>query len=157
MADCCASAQARDLLLALLAAQRRSLLHYEHQHGDPDTRGSHALVSARALLTLARDDDDTAIYEYINAYADNSTLLGKVLRSLSAAAEETLNRAATAKRVWPGLVRHVLDLHRSGRTPFSDLHYGDLALAALIPNPVGELPYLYREGQWRSNCMVGPA
>ena len=78
MADCCASAQARDLLLALLAAQRRSLLHYEHQHGDPDTRGSHALVSARALLTLARDDDDTAIYEYINAYADNSTLLGKV-------------------------------------------------------------------------------
>ena len=145
MADCCVSAQARDLLLALLAAQRRSLLHYEHQHGDPDERESHALVSARALLTLARDGDNTAIYEYINAYADNSTLLGKVLRSLSAAAEETPNRAVTAKRVWPDLVRHVLDLHRSGRTPFSDPHYGDMTLAALIPNPVGELPYLYRE------------
>ena len=145
MADCCVSAQARDLLLVLLAAQRRSLLHYEPQRGDPDGRESHALVSARALLTLARDGDDTAIYEYIDAYADNSTLLGKLLRSLSAAGEETPNRAATARRIWPDLVRHVLDLHRSGRTPFSDSHHGDMALAALIPNPVGELPYLYRE------------
>ena len=145
MADCCVSAQARDLLLVLLAAQRRSLLHYEPQRGDPDGRESHALVSARALLTLARDGDDTAIYEYIDAYADNSTLLGKLLRSLSAAGEETPNRAATARRIWPDLVRHVLDLHRSGRTPFGDSHHGDMALAALIPNPVGELPYLYRE------------
>ncbi len=145
MADCCVSAQACDLLLALLPAQRRSLLHYEHQHGVADDRESHALVSARALLTLARDGDNTAIYEYIKAYADNSTLLGSILRSLSAAAEETSDRAAAAERIWPDLVRHVLDLHRSGRTPFSDSHYGDMALAALIPNPVGEVPYLYRE------------
>ena len=143
MADCCVSAQARDLLLVLLAAQRRSLLHYEH--GSLDDRESHSLVGARALLTLARDGDDTAIYEYIDAYADNSTLLGNILRSLSAAAEETSDRAAAAERIWPDLVRHVLGLNRSGRTPFSDSHYGDMALAALIPNPVGELPYLYRE------------
>ena len=144
MADCCISAKARDLLLALLAAQRRSLLHYQHQHRDPDERESHTIVSARALLTLARDGDDTAIYQHISAFADNPALLGKMLRSLSAAAEETENRAATAKRVWPNLVRYVLGLHKSGRTPFGDSYYDRTSLAALIPNPAGE-SYLYRE------------
>ena len=144
MANICVSSQARDLLLALLAAQRRSLLAYEHD-GDPDSRGSHTLVSARALLTLARDGDDAAIYEHLDAYADNSALLGNLLRALSAAAEETPDRAATARRIWPVVVRHVLELNQSGHTPFRDVYYGDMALAALIPNATGGLPYLYRE------------
>ena len=143
MANICVSPQARNLLLALLAAQRRSLLNYEH--GDPDDRGSHTLVSARALLTLARDADDAAIYEHIDAYADNSALLGNLLRALSAAAEETPDRAETARRIWPNVVRYVLQLNQSGRTPFHGTHYGDWALGSLIPNTTGELPYLYRE------------
>ena len=96
IADICVSVQACDLLLALFAAQRRSLLGYEH--GSPDERGTHTLVSARALLTLAKDGDDTAMYEHIDAYADNSGLLDNLLRALSAAAEETPDRAATARR-----------------------------------------------------------
>lgn len=143
MADICVSRPARDLLVALLAAQRRSLLSYEH--GNPDDRGSHALVSARALLTLARDADDAVIYEHIDAYADNSALLGNLLRALSAAAEETADRAATARRIWPNVVRHVLELDESGHTPFRDDYYGDMTLAALIPNTTGGFPYLYRE------------
>ena len=145
MAETCISGQAGELLLSLLATQRQSLLYYEREHRDPDDRESRALVSARALLTLAEDGDDTAIYEHIDAYANNSTLLGKMLRSLSAAAEETLDRAATAKRIWPDLVGHVLGLHRSGHALFSDSYHGERALAAVIPNPVGELPYLYPE------------
>ena len=70
------------------------------------------------------------IYQYIDAFADNSTLLGEVLRSISAAAEETAARAATAMRVWPNLVRRVLDLHMSGHTPFGDSYYGHMTLAA---------------------------
>ena len=143
MANICVSPQARNLLLALLAAQRRSLLNYEH--GDPDDRGSHTLVSARALLTLARDADDAAIYEHIDAYADNSALLGNLLRALSAAAEETPDRAETARRIWPNVIRHVLQLNQSGHTPFGGSVYGDRALASVIPNTTGELPYLYRE------------
>jgi len=47
-----------DLLFAVaLAAQRRSLLAYEQ---DMDNRGTHALVSARAILTLAANGDDGA-------------------------------------------------------------------------------------------------
>ena len=143
MADVCVSSQARDLLLALLTAQRRSLLAYEHD-GNPDSRGSHTLVSARALLMLARDGDDAAIYEHLDAYADNSALLGNLLRALSAAAEEAPDRAATARRIWPVVVRHVLELNESSHTPFRDGYYGDMALVALIPNETGGL-HLYRE------------
>ena len=144
VASICVSQQARDLLLALLAAQRRSLLAYEHD-GDPDPRDSHTLVSARALLTLAKNADDAAVYEHIDAYADNSALLDKLLSALSAAAEETPDRAATARRIWPNVVRCVLQLHESGHTPFGGIHFGCMALASLIPNTTGELPYLYRE------------
>ena len=47
MANICVSTRARDLLLTLLAAQRRSLLN--HEHDKMDNRGSHTLVSARVL------------------------------------------------------------------------------------------------------------
>ena len=144
IANVCVSSQARDLLLALLAAQRRSLLACEHD-GDPDSRGTHTLVSARALLTLARDGDDAAIYEHLDAYADNSALLDNLLRALSAAAEEVHDRAATARRIWPNIVRHVLALNESGHTPFREEFYGDMALAALVPNTIGGSTYLYRE------------
>ena len=143
MADICISAQAHDLLLVLIAAQRRALLDYEHS--DPDERASHTLVSARALLTLAKDGDDTAVFKHIDAYAGHSTLLGKIISSLSAVAEETPARAATARRIWPNIIRHVLDVRGSDYTLGRSSYCGDTALADLIPNAVGELPYLYRE------------
>ena len=144
-ANICISTQARVLLLAVLDAQRRSLL--SHEDRDADARGSQTLVSARALLTLAEHGDDASIYAYIDAYADNSTLLDNLLRALSAAAEETQDRAATARRIWPDVVRHVLELKDSGHAPFQDPHYddGDRVVAALIPNPTGNSSYLYPE------------
>ena len=142
-ANICVSTRARDLLLTLLAAQRRSLLSQENNN--MDSRGSHTLISARALLTLAEHGDDTAIYEHMDAYADNSALLGNLLRALSAAAEETPDRAVTAQRIWPNVVRHVLDLNESGHAPFQNHFYGDMTLAALVPNAASEVSYLYRE------------
>lgn len=139
----CVSAQARKLLLTLLAAQRRSLLSEDLY--DPDNRGSHTLLSARALLTLAEERDDAAIHEHIDAYADNSTLLWHLLSALSAVAEETPKRAAVARRIWPSVVRHVLQLNESGRAPFHDGISGEFALAALIPNATSEISYLYPE------------
>lgn len=143
MADICISARVHNLLSALFAAQRRSLLR--EARGNPDDRGTHTLVSARALLTLARNGDETAIFEHIDAYKDNAGLLDGMLRALSAAAEESPDRAATARRIWPNIVHHVLELRDSNHTLLRDPYYGDLALAALLPNLVGELPYLYRE------------
>ena len=102
-------------------------------------------MSARALLTLAEGGDDLPLYAHIDAFADDSTLLEHFLRALSAAGEETPQRAFTAKRLWPSVVRHVLDLRDSGHTPFADSYFGELALAALIPNPASEICFLYRE------------
>ena len=140
-ANICVSTSARDLLTVLLTTQRRSLLG----HKSSDTRGTHSLVSARALLTLAQYGDDTATYDHINAYANNAALLGNILYALSAAAEESPDYAATARRIWPDVVRHVLDLHNRGHVQFRNDFDGEMALAALIPNTAYEAQYLYRE------------
>ena len=144
-ANNCISTRAHALLMVILAAQRRSLLH--HERDNVDYRGTHTLVSARALLTLAEHGDDTATFPHIDAYADNSELLNNLLRALSAAAEETPERAATAGRMWPSVIRHVLNLEASGHKPFHGRHFGDMALAALIPNAMMETTYLYSEVQ----------
>jgi hypothetical protein len=141
-AEICVSERAQDLLAVVFAAQRRSLLSYEH---DMDDRGTHALVAARALLTIAANGDDAPIYEHIDAYADNPILLSSTLRALSASAEESSDRAATARRIWPSVVSHIISLHESGRTPFGGGYYGEYALASLMPNAAGEVSYLYRE------------
>jgi hypothetical protein len=121
-----------------------SLLAYDR---DMDSRGTHALVAARALLTTAADGDEGPIYQHIDAYADNAVVLSGFLRALSAAAEESPDRAATARQIWPTVVSHIIGLHESGHTPFRGRHYGDYALAALMPNVSGEVSYLYREIQ----------
>jgi hypothetical protein len=138
----CVSERARELLTVLLAAHRRSLLAYDR---DMDYRGTHALIAARALLTIAVDGDDAPIYEHIAAYADNSALLSNFLRALSAAAEESPDRSATAARIWPSIVTYVIGLHETGCTPFQGRHYDHYARASLVPNTAGEVTYLYRE------------
>ena len=158
-AGICVSTQAHDLLMALLDAQRRSLLHDEHE--TLDWRGTHSLVSARAMLTLAQNGNDAAVFEHIDAYADNSVLLHTFLMALSAAAEETQERAVTARRIWPGVMSHVLRLHYSGHTPFQGRTYGDMALASLLPKSAPEVSYLYRELleepiRWWDPLALGP-
>ena len=143
VAGICVSEGARDLLSTLFVAQRRSLLSSERT--TPDERGTHSLVAARALLALAGDGDDAPVFECVDAHADNSALLDNLLRTLSAAAEELPDRAATAQRIWPRVIRCILELDAAGRTPFADRHYGDMVLASLIPVVTPEIPYLYRE------------
>lgn len=152
------SDRARLLLSALFDAQRRVLLL--HGHYNADHRGSHTLVSARALLTLAEHGDKGPLFEYIEAYANRPDLLNALLRALSAAAEETRSRAATARRIWPDVVRHILVLENTEHILFQDKIYGDRALASLLPNSAHESEYLYREIQdkpivWWDPILLG--
>ena len=64
---------------------------------------------------------------------------------LSASAEETPDRAATVRQIWPNVMLHVLALADAGHTPFQGDFVGDMALAALVPNRASETHYLYRE------------
>ena len=143
VAGICVSTGARDLLSTVFVVQRRSLLASER--GTPDERGTHSLVGARAMLVLAGAGDDAGIIECIDAYADNSAMLDNLLRGLSAAAEESAERAAAARRVWPDVVRRIFELRDAGRKPFAGRHFGDRALASVVPVATGELPYPYRE------------
>lgn len=138
-AGICVSSDARSLLDVLIDAQRRALLTQER---DGDLRGTHALVAARALLTLNND----AILTHVDAYVDNSTVLDHTLRAISGAAEEDTRRADTAHRIWPIVVEHVLDAHDEGHKTFTNQNTGrDYTLAALLPIPAGETTYLHSE------------
>lgn len=143
-AHTCVSEQAHTVVLALLNAQQRALL--AHERGI-DHRGTHTLIGARTLLILAGIGDDSAIGEHIDAYADNSDLLYNLLSALSAAGEEAPPLAAAARRVWPGVMRRVLELRNSGRVPFDGRSFGDMALAALVPNTTPEYRYISRQVQ----------
>jgi hypothetical protein len=124
----------------LIDAQKRALLSQDH---DGDWRGGHALVTARALLTLG---DDEAILSHVDAYVDNSTALDHTLRALSAAAEEDTSRADAARRIWPSVVKHLLDAYDAGHKMFTNQVAGrDYTLAALLPTPTGENTYLHPE------------
>jgi hypothetical protein len=142
VARTCVRRQARELLLTLIAAQRRGLLAHDHHF---DERGSHALVAARALLGLAATGDDAAVREHIAAYADHSAALASLLRGLAAAAAETALAAATARRVWPVVMTQVLELNRSGHQPFADHYFGKVALAALVPRSTNGSSFIYWE------------
>lgn len=141
-ASICISAQAGELLTVLLATHRRALLASER---DMDHRGTHALIAARAVLTVAGTGQDAPVFQHIDAYADHPTLLGSFLSALSSAAEESADRAATARSMWPTVIAHVIALEASGHTPFIGRNEYNSALAALLPNPAAEIAYLYRE------------
>ncbi|MFC9635301.1 winged helix-turn-helix domain-containing protein [Streptomyces mirabilis] len=143
-ASICVSAPARELLAVLLAAHRRSLLAAEH---DMDSRGTHALIAARALLVVANTGDDAPVFQHLDAYADDATRLESFLCALSSAAEESADRAATARRMWPTVVARVIALQASGHTPFAGRSDYHSAPASLLPNPAPETGYLYREVQ----------
>jgi len=141
VADIGVSERAEALFTTALVAQRRALLAHER---DMDHRGTHALISARALLTLIENGDDGLLFEHLDAFADRSDLLGPFIRAVSAAAEESTSRASTAARLWPKLVSRVLG-YQKDHQPFDGRYYGDYARASLVPNLAGEVAYLYRE------------
>ncbi len=144
-ADICVSSYARELLMVVLATQRRCLINYRHP--SVDHRGHHSLVSARALLTLAERGDDDPLAEHIDAYSDKPALLSKLLQALSAAAEETEGRASTARRIWPRIMRQVLSMRNAGHSPSQGRNYDETPISVLLPNAAPQYAYLYQEIQ----------
>lgn len=137
----CVFARARAALDAVVAAQRSALLAHDK---NIDPRGSHALVTARALLTLAATGDSAPIFDQIEALAERATLLGSFLFALSSAAEESATRATAARRLWPEIAARVLQLHASGHASGQRSH-GGISLDALLPSVADDIAYPYRE------------
>lgn len=153
VADVCVSAQALEALLVLVGAQRRALLAHEHNYDD---RGTHTHVTARALLNLAALGNDSPLLDHVAAYADNADLLGTLLRCVAAAAEENQSRADACRRLWPTVMRQVLELNNDGHKPFRDHNYGITTLASLMPTPTYENSYLYSELEGSPIVWIDP-
>ena len=145
MANICISDQAQLLLSALFDAQRRALL--VHGNAGVDDRGSRSLVSARALMTLAENGGDNALFTHLDAFLNRPALLDTLLQAMSAVAEETRSRAEITRRIWPRVMRRVLQYKTTDYASIQDNSYSDHSIASLLPNSAGETPYLYREIQ----------
>ena len=155
IADVCISERARALLRTLFAAQRRALLSHPRDntangdsvtvYEDLDGRSTHTLVTARALLTLDPGEREPLLDECIVEYTRSPRHLSKLLKAIAAAGEETADRAAAARSLWPHVIRRVLEMHSAGHDLSSDWRYGSSALNALIPTSATDTEYLYRE------------
>ena len=139
----CVSPRARALLNAALAAHRHSQLHYADRF--LDSRGTHSLVAARALLELSQHGSDSTVFDFIGDYAGSDDLLRNFLRGLSAAAEETPERAETARRIWPDIVRQTLTSVTQHRPGVLNDRFVEHTLTPLLPNATLPSTYLYRE------------
>ena len=157
VSNICVSNQAKQLLLAILDLQQRSLLSVpSHRLGRCE---SHILVSARAMLSLSRRDIKQVVLRYVETFVDNSILLHTTLRALSAAAEESQDRAIAAMRLWPDIVECVLASKDWKVKAIDGEHFDRSAFAALLPNQAPDWSYVYRESSssadnwWDPNSM----
>lgn len=155
IASICISDRAAELLAKLFEAQRRALLSHARAEsdggsvvivgGDVDERSAHTLVAARALLILEPVNRDAALGDFVDEYVQAPHLLAKLIMALSAAGEESPERAEAAREVWPNLIRRVLEVHSAGHDLAGDWQYGNSVLDALIPTPTSTYHFLYRE------------
>jgi len=147
----CCKQEAQDALDTLLAAHRRGMMAHEHGYNHSD---SDSLIAARAALWQATDARDRPLLDHIEDYLGNARMVAEALRAINAAAEERPDAAAAAWRMWPILMDLGLDAGADIPNVFADRHWGDYALAELIPNPAYAFGYLTLESsgepeRWR--------
>jgi hypothetical protein len=133
ISNTCCREEAQQALDVLLAAHRRSMLAHKNGYFHSD---SDSLIAARAALWQATDGRDGPLFDHVKAYLGDSRMLAEALRAINAAAEEQPDAAAEARRLWPSLMDLVLDAWEDSPEVFADRHWGDYALAELVPNPV---------------------
>lgn len=138
----CCKKEAQEALDVLLAAHRRGMLVFEHSYHHSD---SDSLIAARAALGQATDGRDRPLLDHVQAYLNNSRMLSEALKAINAAAEERVDAATAAQRLWPKLMDLILSIGTGATEDFGDRYEDDSALAALVPNPTYAWGYLTLE------------
>jgi hypothetical protein len=132
---CCVAERAQRLLEALLEAHRRGAAHWatagywgSHNHQD------HRRV-AHVLLASAARGNGGPLAEHVRAFAGNAPALRQLLDDLSLLCTYDADLRQGLAAVWPAVMQVTLDAIDAGADPRQDNHWGDWAVASLIPHP----------------------
>lgn len=144
--DHCCTAEASALLVTFLNVQSRSMVAQEARGWTADDRGTHTLVAARALLQgYTKHGDPAPVLAHLDAVRFDAGIMSNFLHGLAAAGAENEGLADAARRVWPAVLRQGLTYHGDDESPYTDRHWGDWAVAALLPDPLPWTSGLYNE------------
>jgi hypothetical protein len=131
---CCVAERAQCLLDVFFEAHRRSAAHWAtHGYGSHNDQ-DHRRV-ARVLLVSAARGDGESLAEHVRAFVGNPRALQQLMDNLSLLFTYDADLRHTLPTVWPHLMQVALDAIDAGVEPRQDHHWGDWALASLIPRP----------------------
>jgi hypothetical protein len=131
--ECCVAERAQHLLGALLEAHRRGAAYWATS-GWSHTDEDHRRV-VRVLLNLAVAGDSEPLAQHIREFAGNAPALRQLLEDLSLLCTYDADLRQGLPTVWPAMMQIVLDKIDAGTDPRKDTHWGDWAVASLIPHP----------------------
>jgi hypothetical protein len=144
--DHCRPAEASELLATFLDVQGRAMVAHEEHGWTADHRGTHTLVAARALLqSYAKNGDPAPVLAHLDILRSDASILSNFLHGLAAAGAEKDDLADAARRLWPVILRHGLTYRGDDESPYKDHHWGDWAVAALLPDPLPWTSGMYNE------------
>ena len=134
--DCCVADRARRLLDALLDAHRRGAAHwategYGSSYGDEE---DHRRVS-RVLLTAAARGDADLLARHVRAFAGSPPALAQLLSDMSLLCTYEAELRSALPAVWPNVMQVALNAIEAGVDPRQDRHWGEDAVAGIIPHP----------------------
>ncbi|MFL6108984.1 MAG: hypothetical protein ACJ72L_18645 [Marmoricola sp.] len=142
----CETDEAQRLLAQLLLIQARAMVAHADRGWTADDRGTHTLVTARAILdTYAFAGDPQPALGLLDTLTSDSGLFSGLLHGVTAAGAENQMRAQAARNLWPQLFDHALAYAGGEPDPYSDRHWGNWSAAALLPEPIAWANGMYNE------------
>lgn len=142
----CCTTEAAALLATFLDVQGRAMMAHKERGWTADHRGTHTLVAGRALLQgYAKSAEPAPVLAHLDVLRLDAGIMSNFLHGLAAAGAENEVLADAARRLWPAVLRHGLTYQGDDESPYRDRHWGDWAMAALLPDPLPWASGLYNE------------
>lgn len=128
----CIAPTAWDLRDSLLDAYTRTAVLWGEK--GYDHRDEDQCAVAEALLA-AGTQEPGLLTTLAAGLADQARALSETLRAMTVAATYSAAARVSLKSVWPAVMTAVLDAVEAGARGFSDRHWGEYAIAEIIPSP----------------------
>lgn len=128
----CIAPVARDIRDRLLDAYTRTAVLWSEK--GYDHRAEYQYAVAEALLHAAAAEP-RVLTTFIADLAGQARALSEALRAMTVAATYSASARAALRRIWPTVMTTVLDAVDAGARGFSDRHWGEYAIAEMIPSP----------------------